>query len=127
LSSELVTDGAAASPSETQIVAGLERELADDDRDAAWAREIESQAADALASYEGQRVLTIECRSRLCRMEIASDDLARQDELLADLALTPPFNTEGFVHVLDEPEVEPRFVAYFAREGQSLPSSLDAS
>jgi hypothetical protein len=93
----------------------MSREAADPEW-AGWAQQAINDGMDVL----GATVVTNQCRTTLCHLQIAFADLDARDQALDQLAHAVPWdNSEGFFHVSDD---DPTAVTVFvAREGRTLP------
>lgn len=102
--------------------ADLELQLEHEGRDADWSVETERSIVDALNSetLAGATLLDARCHSSLCRVEIGHDNEVAQEDFLTQMPLMPPFDTSGFVRLIDNGDSR-EMVVFFAREGHELP------
>jgi hypothetical protein len=119
-------DDAVPAPSPDESAARFEHALAaqigSEGDDPTWSRKTEARIADVLRGevFVGTRLRTARCQRTLCRIDLAHDDGDAQDEFLARVTHTPPFNTRGYI----KPSLpgEPATTEiYVTRDGHKLP------
>lgn len=113
----------ASPPSADELLGRLE-DVHDGQRDdPIWSREAEGDINDAFAAFGAGELLSVSCRSTLCRLELGYRDIADFDRFLTTAPQMPPFDTEGFFQRLDsDPDSDPTFVVFIARRGHELAS-----
>jgi hypothetical protein len=104
--------------------AQLDRALFDEEIDKLWRLETERLIAGNITNNapEGTSLLSSECKSTFCRIELAFRDVDSRERFVLKSAMLPPWNTSAFFWVKDPEDTE--VVFYFSREGQSLPSQV---
>jgi hypothetical protein len=71
-------------------------------------------------TMEGSHVLSADCRSTLCRVEIEHADASAQSRLIDHLPMEPPFDGEMLIRRIDDDPLAPHTLVYLARPGYSL-------
>jgi hypothetical protein len=104
----------------------IEGTLVTEEADVNWALAAESSLAEAFQHEElrGLQLVSVECRSTLCRLDIAAHaavvDGSSFDEDFRKLLLRTPWSGQGFGRV-DADGPSPTAVLFLAREGHALP------
>jgi len=95
--------------------------------DSGWSRNAELEIADAVeaAAEQGLSLAAAECRSTLCRIRVAVDPAAPEDEAMRALLDAAPWSGERFFRF--KGGQDGGGVLYLAREGARLPSLEDAA
>jgi hypothetical protein len=112
--------------SEEQKVANtlyeLDLRLSKEPDDPAWSQKAEMDIATLLHSdvMEGSHVLSADCRSTLCQVEVAHEDASAQSWLVNNLPMEPPFDGEMLVRQIGDDLLAPHTLIYLARQGHSL-------
>lgn len=104
------------------VAATLEAHLESEPRDGAWADEVDASLREVMArpTLASLELRDHRCASTLCRVDFADTSREIWDTVSDELVQSPPFDTEGFVHM---PEDRPgEVIVYFARPEHSLPS-----
>lgn len=101
------------------IARDLEAFLDGEPVDGEWRVETEAAVTSTVAEVEHAELLTVECRSTMCRAEIVHSGLDERAQAVSDLIMRPPWNTQGFAHMRNTDP--PESAIYFARRGHSLP------
>lgn len=94
--------------------------MTNESTDGSWSHATETAFLTALADIDTADVVDLECRSTLCRVELAHPD--RDGRLSATDTFTAaiPWEASGYVHMVSsEP---PTSVIYVARAGHQLPA-----
>jgi hypothetical protein len=95
--------------------------IADEPADGSWSGPTEDAVRDALRGPEfaGARLVDVDCRTSLCRAELAASDDEAHERAASSLPLTPPFATNGLIRRTGDPDA-PTLVVYFARPGHKI-------
>jgi hypothetical protein len=95
--------------------------IADESVDGSWSGPTEDAVREALghADFTGARLVDVECRTSLCRAELAVADDDVHEHVASSLQSTPPFATNGLIRRAGDPE-SPTLVVYFARPGHRI-------
>ncbi len=107
--------------------ATYEQAFARDQVDAQWAKQAKQLVDDKIGAVlpEGSSVSSFECRSKLCRLEIAHKDRDSYWKFINAAFMNPQKPLwDGLVYAMplhDDP-TEGSMVTYLAREGQPLPA-----
>lgn len=106
----------------TEALYTLDLQLGKEPDDTTWSPGAEAEIATFVhsESMEGSRVLSADCRSTLCRVEVEHEDAGAQDWLVAHIPMEPPFDGEILVHQINNDSLPPRTLVYLARPGHSL-------
>ena len=103
----------------------IEAAVLTEEVDEEWGPQAQQTLGDLFENEEmtGMYLLGADCRTSMCRMEVAFDETVSPEKGLGTLADNAPWQGEGFVRIGlgDDPSV----VVYLAREGQSLPHSIN--
>jgi hypothetical protein len=114
-------------PSSEETAARFEHALAatiaSEGDDPSWSRATEARIASALRSdaFAGTQLRAARCQRTLCRIELAHVDPDAQDNFLARVTHTPPFNTRGYIKP-SLPGDPAATEVYVARDGAPLPT-----
>jgi hypothetical protein len=102
----------------------FQRAFEDQQRDQAWAGELEAAVRNAYPTTEGVDAIleSIECRSTMCRFQFRYAGKAERNAHLGALAHQFPELSTAIYAYPGEPTIHDRAVAYFARTGTELPS-----
>lgn len=119
-------DDAAPAPSPEESAARFEHaltaQIASEGDDPTWSRKTEALIADVLRgeAFAGTRLRAARCQRTLCRIDLAHDDGDAQDNFMARVTHTPPFNTRGYIKpsLPGEPATTE---VYVTRDGHKLP------
>lgn len=118
-------------PSPNELNARFSAVFDGEARDAGWAIESEREGRrffDALEIGAHSRLRSIECRSTMCRLESVHDSEAALTTYVQRTFRDPANHiAKGPALILSLPSTAPNeltHVAYFAREGESLPDDL---
>ena len=101
----------------------LDEALRMEPRDARWAAEATSTVKGWLADpgLAGYSLTELDCRSSICRARMSlPEDKKLDDFVVATQTKMGPFQTTS-LHVVDNGAGEQELVAYFGKQGQSLP------
>jgi hypothetical protein len=114
---------------EEQITATLDEldlRLDQEPEDPTWSQSTEMEVTAFLHSdgMEGSHVLSADCQSSLCRVEVAHEDASAQGWLIDHLPMEPPFDGEVLIRQVDADSAAPRTLVYLSRSGQSLLSAI---
>src|SRR2546430_2647184 len=84
--------------------------------DPAWSQRTEIDIATFLHPdvMPGSHVLSTECRTTLCRVEIEHEDTSAQSQLVDHLPMEPPFDGEMLIHRINDDSGAPRTLLYLA-------------
>lgn len=120
---ERATDPPPAPRTPEEISHGLDHDIEQQKRDAAWSPRAESAFAAAFSgdALKGSTMLRADCRTTFCRIEVSHLDADAQRSFLSTARTLPPFNQEGFARTVADSQGVPRTVVYVAREGELLP------
>lgn len=103
----------------------LEQSFAAEPEDPVWASSTERAIYDVMAREElrGSEIVSAQCRSRVCRVEVRHESEAAQHGFLPFFTADPPLTGAGTAELVRDPSDPTRVstVIFFAREGQSLP------
>jgi hypothetical protein len=103
--------------------AELERHFSSDTTDMAWASPTETALSQAFTGpgFSGSSLLAVECRSKLCRIEVEHDDedarLRFRERMVQESVLA---NTTAFGQPIDEDRRH--FVMFVSRPHEALPA-----
>jgi hypothetical protein len=87
--------------------------------DETWRAATAALVTAAVRETRGAELVSVDCRSTLCRVELAHAEGSERESAVHELTMKLPFNTQGFVYV---PISNPgKSVIYFARSGHHLP------
>ena len=105
----------------------LDDAIAFEELDSGWSRNAELEIADAVAAAgeQGLSLAAAECRSTLCRIQVAVDPAAPEDEAIRALLDAAPWSGERFFRFEGGPDGSATL--YLAREGARLPGAEDAA
>lgn len=100
----------------------LENKLVSEEQDIAWSTQVESQIVDAINAIESSTasVLTVECRSTLCKLEVTSGDMDSSEiraELIPKIGHILP---KGTMREVVQQDGQKKLEFYMAREGYKL-------
>lgn len=106
-----------------EVAHSLDTHIAEEPVDAAWGHSAEASIHDALRAetFAGSSLVRAECRSTLCRVEVAHDDPAAADRFFEQVRFSPPFDRGAGVVTRVGEGASRRTVVYMAREGRALP------
>jgi hypothetical protein len=115
-----------AALTDDEMIATIAYELgarfADDTHDPEWSAKAEYEVIDLVDTMptEGNELLSADCQSTMCRVEVSHTDPFARDDLLSYVPGQPPFDTQVFFHP-GEPDGD-RIVTvfYVARDGYPL-------
>lgn len=96
-------DSGSENPSHQRLASGIEQSFESEARDEAWADGRERQIRVEVGRVSGVRAINAECKSRVCRVEIAFSSFDSQTSFNANLNSTQPKHqlyVGGVVHVL---------------------------
>jgi hypothetical protein len=65
-------------------------------------------------------MLSADCHSTLCRVEIEPEDASAQSWLVDHLPMEPPFDGETLIRQINDDPTAPRTLVYMARPGHPL-------
>lgn len=99
----------------------LDTYLAGETVDAAWSPETTRGIQTTMASVEGHKLISADCRTRLCRVVVESDSSEEQRELPQKVAGNGPFKQDVFYRY-DFESKPPKTTLYVARAKTSLGS-----
>jgi len=90
--------------------------------DPAWSQKTEVEITTLLhtEAIEGSRVLSTDCHSTLCRVEVEHQDADAQSWLVDHLPMEPPFDGEMLVRQIDDDPLARRTLIYVARREHPL-------
>jgi hypothetical protein len=90
-------------------------------RDPEWSEHAEKEITKIFISPDlsGVSLRQVNCRTTLCRLDVALDAGADRHQLFSDIMKRSPFSGEGFIHV-DNPG-DRRIEWYISRVGRRLP------
>jgi hypothetical protein len=106
----------------TEALYTLDLQLGKEPDDTTWSPGAEAGIATFVhsESMEGSHVLSADCRSTLCRVELEHEDVSAQDWLVTHFPMEPPFDGEILVHQINNDPLPPRTLVYLARPGHSV-------
>jgi hypothetical protein len=108
-------------PRHAAIVEHLDGRLRDEARSEPWASAAEKEFRDFFATMpqaEGSRLLSADCRSTLCRLRIAHNEVGALPRFLDAVGMQPPFTVAGAR--FPDPD-EDHSVMFLARRDMTLP------
>lgn len=100
--------------------AGIERALEEDEADAAWTAEVETQARERLAADPALHIDALQCTHTFCRIQMTKPIDSNMDWEAVDQALTPIARGET-IFAAERNGAETTGYLYFAALGSSLP------
>jgi len=92
--------------------------------DPSWSQQAESSLKQAVtdSAFDGSYLLTTDCRSTLCQVEVGHESDGARDDFVNRFPFALPFDTEVFYYRLEDGKGMPYTVLYMARAGQQLPT-----
>jgi hypothetical protein len=100
--------------------AGIERALAEDEADATWTAEVDTQARERLAGDPALHIDALQCTHTFCRIQMTKPIDSNMDWEAVDQALTPIARGET-IFAAERDGAETTGYLYFASVGSSLP------
>lgn len=106
-----------------EVFQKLDDHIAREAKDSAWGTATETVITSAFGTeaLAGSSLLFVECRSTVCRVEVAHQDARARARFLEDVRNVPPFDRSAGAVRPDGDPTSNRTVLYMAREGQRLP------
>ena len=108
-----------------QIVSHLDDSFHREPFDNGWAAPIEASVAKDFGAedWKGNALTEVRCRSTLCRMVVAHEDLGAADSFVTRMGTLQAFaDTEGFYQQVTLEDGTSATVLYIARQGYRLPA-----
>lgn len=105
----------------------LENQMYIEDEDVAWSANAETSLYDAFASLETNdaTILSVACRTSLCRMEVSSEETSADEVREALIPRVGEMMPQGVMHEIDEGGGQKKLVFYMARNGYDLPGASE--
>ena len=105
-----------------EMLYALDLRLGREPDDPTWSQRTEMDITTLLhgEGMEGSRVLSTDCQSTVCRVEVEHEDVSAQGQFMDHLPMEPPFDGEMVFHRVDDGLSAPRTLVYVARQGQPL-------
>lgn len=110
--------------SQQQTVAALETQLAIEDYDGGWDTNIQAELDQSLKldSFDGTRLSGVQCKTTLCRVALAYDNVEAEMQFFENLDHLPIMrNTQAYYQRESNADGSVSLVMYVAREGKLLP------
>lgn len=113
--------------SAAELVVFLRAEVDAEPRDTRWSREAVEAIRGTLATpdFAGSSVDDVDCRSTLCRLEVSHQDDTARETFAGTFPMKRPELENGTLLKTESPDGKVRTIAFFARQGHSLPNLAD--
>lgn len=106
-----------------RVVKSMETRMMAEDQDPRWGTRVESELADGVqaAGLPGSDLVSVECRSSLCRLNLRHANAEAEDDFLGNIAGLPGTQDTELFYTRDEmADGSTDMVIYLARQGYSL-------
>lgn len=105
-----------------QILNDLDFSLSSEPMDTEWGEEITNLVFETTHQVGIVLLDSAVCASTLCRVEMTHEIDTDPYQDLDELVMQPPWNTDGYVHVIESEGEPTRSIVYFTRSGYTLPT-----
>ena len=105
-----------------QIMNDLDYSLSTEPKDHKWGEETTNLVFETTHRVGTVLLDSAVCASTLCRVEMTHEIDADPYKDLDELVMQPPWNTDGYVHVIESEGEPTRSIVYFTRSGYTLPA-----
>lgn len=101
----------------------FENQIEQESRDPSWSSETELVISELLEGDDFQelQLVSTECQTSMCRVELSVDGNSSPSEVVHELLMALPFNTQSFFHNSEDENDAEHTVVYLARENYGLP------
>lgn len=102
------------------------KQFGQESRDSSWSSETELVISELLESdtFKETQVVSTECQTSMCRVELNVDGNSTSSEVVHELLMALPFNTQSFFHNTDDENDTEYTVVYLARKDYELSTML---